>query len=114
MKYYIGDKIKIRKEFNLELAGSIKKKKYCGNEAYVIEVIDETTYKLDIDNGKYWWDEEEVEPIEFIVPKIFEVNIYEKHTYHVMSCNSEDAVGEAMLQHNNVLDVCRIEIGKVY
>ena len=62
MKYKVGDSVKVVKKFHfdeLELAVE----KYGGQTAMITAITSGKNYKLDIDNGDWFWSERALEPI---------------------------------------------------
>lgn len=81
MKYNVGDKVRIKSkewyEANKDSQGNIttlasftqSMAVFCGRKANIVE-IDEGTYRLDIDNGRFFWDDEMFEDVQPEKPTI--------------------------------------------
>lgn len=81
MKYKVGDKVRIKSkewyEANKDSQGNIttlasftqSMAVFCGRKANIAE-IDKGTYRLDIDNGRFFWDDEMFEDVQPEKPTI--------------------------------------------
>lgn len=62
MNYEVGDNVKVVKNFYLDGLG-LAVKKYGGQTATITAITCGGNYKLDIDNGDWFWSERALEPI---------------------------------------------------
>ena len=68
MKFKVGDKVKIRKDFSktksYKIAPVLNMEKYKGKIAEIQRISTEGNYNLDIDNMEWYWSDDMLEPYE--------------------------------------------------
>lgn len=66
-EYQIGDKVKIHEHLTLGTYGDLDlvqdMAEYLGMEAEIVDIDADGDFTLDVDGGKYWWNEEMVCPL---------------------------------------------------
>ena len=68
MKFKVGDKVKIKEDLSFGRFGvayfNEPMKRYRGKETKITYIDSyDSTYHLGIDNGKWWWSEDMLEPL---------------------------------------------------